>query len=119
EIAVLLALLALAVRTGFVPVGGMTSASFDNVSIWSRVREVALHMTIPASALALAAFPIVFQHTRTAINEALEAPFIKAAQGHGVGHIRLLLRHVLPAAANPLISLLGLSIAGLIGSSLL
>lgn len=119
EIAILLALLAFAVRTGFVPVGGMASGSIDGMDVWAQMKDVLLHMIVPVSALVLAGLPIVFQHTRTAMKEALEAPFIKAAQGHGIGTIRLLLRHVLPVAANPLISLLGLSIAGLVGGSLL
>jgi peptide/nickel transport system permease protein len=51
--------------------------------------------------------------------EAWHAPFLQAARGHGIGPIRLLLRHALPAAANPLISLFGLSLAGLVSASFL
>jgi peptide/nickel transport system permease protein len=49
----------------------------------------------------------------------LHSPFIQAARGHGIGETRLLLRHALPAAANPLISLFGLSLAALVSGSLL
>ncbi len=53
------------------------------------------------------------------MNEAWHSPFVQAAKGHGIGDARLLLRHVLPAAANPLISLFGLSLAGLVSGSFL
>jgi peptide/nickel transport system permease protein len=119
ELAIILSLLALAVSTGYVPVGGMTSGSAPGFRAWSRVQDVAWHMIVPALALILVGLPLVLQHTRTAIAETLEAPFIRAARAHGVGSLRLLLRHALPVAANPLVSLLGLSFAGLVGSSLL
>lgn len=118
ELGIILVLLAFAVSTGRMPVGGMTIPT-ESLGLWSQAKNLALRMAIPTLALTLVGLPIVLQHTRTAIKEVLEAPFIKAAQGHGIGFLRVLLRHVLPAAANPLISLLGLSLAGLIGSSLL
>lgn len=77
------------------------------------------HIGIPAVILGLAAFPILFRHVRAAMNEVWHSPFLQAAKGHGIGNIRLLLRHALPAAANPLISLLGLSLAGVVSASFL
>jgi peptide/nickel transport system permease protein len=56
---------------------------------------------------------------RASAVEVLDTPFVCAARAHGIPTIRLLLRHVLPAAANPLITLFGLSLAGLLSSSLL
>ncbi len=53
------------------------------------------------------------------MTEVLGEPFVRAARTHGIGERRVLFRHALPAAANPLISLLGLSIAGLLSSSLI
>jgi peptide/nickel transport system permease protein len=51
--------------------------------------------------------------------EVVNAPFVEAARGHGIGRPRLLLRYALPAAANPLISLFGFSVGGLLSASLL
>jgi peptide/nickel transport system permease protein len=51
--------------------------------------------------------------------EALEAPFLQAARSHGLPRWRILFGYALPAAANPLISLLGLSVATLLSASLL
>lgn len=119
EIVIALALLALGVRSGWVPVGGMASLNAEDFSLGRRIRDIVLHLIVPTTALFLAALPIVLQHTRTAITEVLQAPFIKAATGHGISGMRLLLRHALPAAASPLISLFGFSIAGLLSASLL
>lgn len=117
EIAIILFLLMAAVRTGCLPAGGMVSSEYLNA--WLRAQDVAKHMIIPVLALALVALPIVFHHTRTAIIEVLQSSFIQAALGHGIGFRRVLLRHALPAAANPMITLLALSFAGVVGTSLL
>jgi peptide/nickel transport system permease protein len=53
------------------------------------------------------------------VAEAYGATFVEAARGHGVSEGRLLFRHVLPVAANPLISLFGLSLAALVSGSFL
>jgi peptide/nickel transport system permease protein len=58
------------------------------------------------------------RHVRASLIDVLRAPFIHAARATGVPERRLLYRHALRAAANPLISLLGLSIAGLLSASL-
>jgi len=49
----------------------------------------------------------------------MDAPFVQAARGHGVPRRRLWMVYTLPAAANPIISLFGYSIGGLLSSSLL
>ena len=56
---------------------------------------------------------------RASMIEVLQAPFIQAARGHGISKTRLLFHFALPAAANPLISLFGFSVGGLLSGSLL
>ena len=118
ELALILVLLALFVRMGTMPLGGAAEWS-GSAKGWSGIGASGLHLLIPVLALVIVGLPIVIQHTSTAMKEVLESPFIQAAKGHGISSPRLLLRHALPAAANPLISLFGLSLAGLVGTSLL
>lgn len=119
EIVLVLGLLYLAIRTRALPVGGMVSVEFTRLGAFERVRDLAMHMVIPAGTLALASLPVLVRHIRASMIEVLKAPFIQAARGHGIGPTRLLFRYALPAAANPLISLFGLSVAGLLSGSLL
>jgi len=119
EVVIAIALLALAVRTHIVPVGGMRSLGFEELSAWGQLRDVASRMLLPASVLVLASFAVVERHVRASVIEVLHAPYIQAARGLGIGRLRLLIRHVLPVAANPAISLFGFSLAGLLSGSLL
>ena len=119
EIVIAIALLALAVRTRFVPVGGMRSLGFQELSTWGQFQDVAQRMLLPTMVLVLASIAVVERHIRASVLEVLQAPYVQAARGLGISRTRLLFRHVLPVAANPAISLFGFSVAGLLSGSLL
>jgi peptide/nickel transport system permease protein len=118
DVVVALGLLAWAVRSGVLPVGGMTSVGIAP-GAWAGLADRGRHVLLPVLALTLIGFPVVFRHVRSALVETLRAPFLRATRAHGVSPARLLLHHALPAAAPPLLSLLGLSVAGLLSASLL
>jgi peptide/nickel transport system permease protein len=119
ELLVVLALLYIAARSGILPAGGMTSLDYTRLDAWGRLQDLIRHLALPVTALVLAAFPALFVHSASALTQALEWTFIKAARASGIGRLRILYRHALPVAAHPLISLFGLSIGALLSSSLL
>ena len=119
DLALALGLLVLAVRSGWFPTGGMASVGFETLSPFNKLRDVALHMILPVTALVLSTLPLLFRHVRAAIADILDAPFLLAALGHGIPKRTLLYRYALPATANPLISLFGFSIGMLLSGSLL
>jgi len=118
ELLLALGMLLLAVKTGYFPVGGMKSASFADFTAWGKTKDLAAHMILPAVALVLLNLPILVRHVRSGLIEVLSTPFILGARARGVPPGRLLFRDALRAASNPLISLLGLSIAALLSTSL-
>jgi len=119
DIALALGLLLLGVHTRWFPTGGMTSVGADSLSFWPRTLDLLRHLFLPAAILVLSAQPLLVRHIRSAIAEALTENFMYAAKAHGISRNRLLWGYALPAAANPLISLLGFSIGALLSGSLL
>ena len=119
DLALALGLLVLAVKTGWFPTGGMASVDFTSLSPLNKIRDLAHHMALPVAALVLSALPLLVRHVRAAVAEVLHAPFLLAAEGHGIPRSTLLARYVLPAAANPLLSLFGFSVGTLLSCSLL
>ncbi len=119
EIVIAIGLLALAVRSRTVPVGGMMSMGYDELSTWGRVQDLLRHLLLPTAILVLAGIAIVIRHVRASVVEVLDAPYVRSGRGLGIGQARLLFRHVLPVAASPAISLFGFSIASLLSGSLL
>jgi peptide/nickel transport system permease protein len=118
---VLIALLALliALKTGAFPVGGMSSVSAQDQDGWARLRDLGWHMVLPVAALVVGSVAIILRHVRSSIREVMESTYMRAAEGHGLSRLKMLFGYALPAAANPLISLFGLSVAVLLSGSLL
>ena len=112
-------LLVLAVETGWFPVGGMRSVGAEEMSTGAQVWDVARHLVLPVAVLAMGMLPLLIRHIRASMAEVLQAPFAVSARAQGIPRRRLLYRHLLPAALNPLISLFGLSLGTLLSASLL
>ena len=114
-----LLLLLLAARTGWFPTGGMSSSDAAQLSFSAKIWDLGRHLFLPVVALALTTLPILARHVRSAMVGVLDAPFLIAANGHGIPKFRLLHRHALPVALNSLISLFGFSVGSLLSISLL
>jgi peptide/nickel transport system permease protein len=119
EIVLAVGLLAVVVRWRMLPVGGMMSADFEDLSTWAKLQDILLHLALPALILVLSETAVIVRHVRASVLEVLGAPYVQAARGFGTRPPRLLFRQVLPVAANPAISLFGFSLAGLLSGSLM
>ncbi len=119
DLVLALAFLLFAVRTGLAPTGGMVSAGFSSLTAWGKVNDLTRHLLLPVLVLVLTTLPVLVRHVRASVIEVLESPFLRAARAHGIPPRTLLFRYSLKAAANPLTSLVGFSIATLLSGSLL
>ena len=102
-----------AARTGRLPAGGMSFAGEGGPL------DVLRHAVLPVLVLTAGALPLLVRHVKSAIAGAAGAPFVRSAVALGIPPRRVWFRHILPAAANALVSLFGLSVAGLLSASLL
>lgn len=119
DILLALGFLFLAVRTGWLPIGGMLSAGYSAMNLWAKAADILAHFFLPVLILVLGSLPVLLRHVRAAMIEVLSCPFIRAARAHGIPRRSLLFHYGLRAAANPLASLLGLSLTLLLSGSLL
>jgi peptide/nickel transport system permease protein/glutathione transport system permease protein len=76
------------------------------------------HLVLPALTLSAYLLPNFILVTRSSVLEARREPFATTARAKGVGPLGVLLKHVLPNALNPIISVLGLQIGHLIAGSI-
>src|SRR5262249_57348044 len=77
------------------------------------------HSLMPVLPLTLIAAPPLVRHVRASVLDALAAPYMLAAAARGIPYRRRLWRSALRAAANPLVSLFGLSFAALFSASMM
>lgn len=117
---VLLCLLALliALRTHSLPAGGMTSTEITEPGARFQAGDLLWHLALPVAVLVIGALAPIMLQVRSSVAEVMDSSYCRAAKGHGLHSFTLLFRHALPAAANPLISLFGLSVAFLLSTSL-
>lgn len=100
-----------AVRLHWLPAGGMESADKPGGVI-----DVARHLVLPATTLALLLAALIVRVTRTAMGEALVEDYISAARAKGAAEPRVLVHHALPNALRPVVTVvtgyLGLILTG-------
>jgi peptide/nickel transport system permease protein len=111
-----LVLLLLAARTGWFPVGGMTSAALD--SPWGPwVADVLWHLPVPALALALPLAATLERLQAQAIATALNEPFVGASRARGVSAGTALARHAWPTSLAAVLGVYALIVGTLFSGS--
>lgn len=100
---------------GILPVGGRMTLSLNNsFDFMDRLR----HMILPGSILALGSMAFITKLVRTQVLEVLSQDFLRTARAKGVRPYTIWLQHVLRNALVPLATVLGPSIFGILGGSL-
>jgi len=112
-----LALVFLAARTGWLPVGGMTSAAGIDQTWLQWLADLARHVPIPALALALPLAATLERLQSQAIEKATREPFVAASRARGLGHAQAILRHAWPVSLRSVLGLYGVMIGSLFSGS--
>jgi len=110
-----LALLFLAARTGWFPVGGMSSS--DAGQQGQQWNELAAHLPLPVLALALPIAATFERLQSAAISEQIHQPFVTAAAARGVPPARLVLRHAWPVSVKSVAAIYGVAAGSLLSGS--
>ena len=112
-----LTLVFIAARTGWLPVGGMTSAAGLEMS-WTRyLLDLARHIPVPALALAIPLAASLERLQSQAIAAAVREPFVAASRARGLERMQALLRHAWPVSLRPVLGLYGVMIGSLFSGS--
>ena len=112
-----LALVFLAARTGWLPVGGMTSATGID-STWAQwLADLARHLPIPALALALPLAATLERLQSQAIEKVVHEPFVAASRARGLGQMQSVIRHAWPVSLHSVLGLYGVMIGALFSGS--
>ena len=119
DLLIAIALVVVAARSGVLPSGGLRTAGAADAPGIAALVDRLRHSVLPVLALTLNAAPPLLRHVRASMLDALRAPYVLAAAARGIPYQRRLWRLALRAAANPLISLFGLSFAALFSASMM
>jgi peptide/nickel transport system permease protein len=112
-----LALVLVAMRTGWFPASGMTSAGAADLGLAGRMADVLRHLVVPAVALALPLAATLERLQSQSVGEARRETFVSAARARGLTEGGAILRHAWPASLAPVLGLYGLMIGTLFSGS--
>jgi peptide/nickel transport system permease protein len=104
-----------AARTGWLPVGGMSS--FGGAEESGVVIDRLRHMIVPVLALALPLAAMFERLQAQAMSEVVHQPFVLATLARGVPRSRIIWRDGLKAALRPIASIYGLIVGTLLSGS--
>lgn len=107
-VAAILLIQVFAITLGWLPALATTNGGF-----WSSLRS----LTLPAVALSLSWIALVAQISRASFREQLGREHVQTAVGRGLGENAVFRRHVLRNGAAPIVSVISLTMGGLIAGS--
>ena len=81
---------------------------------WQTWRSAAAHLVLPSIVLAAATIGLITRTTRASMLETLTQDYIRVARAKGVSDRKIILRHALPNALVPIVTLAGLAYAQLL-----
>ncbi len=118
---ILLGLIALlfAYATGWFPVSGVESNRYIGVDTWNapRLLDRAHHLILPALVLAASSLAGIMRQMRSNLLDTLRADYVTAARARGLGEGWVVGKHALRNAINPLLTIFGYSLAGLLSGA--
>lgn len=112
-------LLIFAVKTGWFPVGGITSYNFNELSFSQKVLDLARHLALPVTVLFTISLAGLQRQMRANLLDVLESDYVKFARAKGLSEFKILYKHALRNALNPMITLLGFEFASLLSGAAL
>jgi peptide/nickel transport system permease protein len=106
-----------AARTGWFPLGGMTSPGTAETAWGPWLADVAAHLPLPVIALALPVAATFERLQSQALGETLHLPFVAAASARGVSRQSAVLRHAWPVSLRAICAIYGIVIGAVLSGS--
>jgi len=116
---VALLVLLLARDTGWFPIGGATSDDYDQFSWFGKVKDTAWHLFLPVLVLGTRGVAGLMRQMRGNLLDVLGENYILAAHARGLAERKVILKHGVRNAINPLITIFGAELSGLLAGSAL
>jgi peptide/nickel transport system permease protein len=114
----LMMIFAFAISNKWFPVSGMRSILGPREG-WGYILDVGRHLVLPAATLALVWLGQYVRLARSSVLQVLSEDFITTARATGFSPRAILLRHALPNALLPIVSVIGLQVGLLLGGAVL
>lgn len=107
------------VANQWLPISGLHSLDFQNLSALGQFIDLLKHLVLPITISSLSGLAGISLYVRNGMLDILHQDFITTARSKGLSEKKVIFIHALRNAILPLITIIGLSIPGLIGGSVI
>jgi len=107
------------VKLGVLPISGLHSLGGEKLTGIAWLLDTAKHLVLPLGVATFGALAGLSRYTRATMLEVLGQDYITTARGKGLPERVVIYRHALRNALLPIITILGFSLPGLIGGSVI
>ncbi|MDR1166240.1 MAG: ABC transporter permease [Deltaproteobacteria bacterium] len=107
------------VKLGWLPISGMTSLNYERLSSWGKILDLSRHLLMPVVISSLGGLAGLSRYLRSNMLEILRQDYLTTARAKGLAERTVLWKHALRNALIPVITILGLSVPGLVGGSVI
>jgi peptide/nickel transport system permease protein len=115
----LLLMILFGVQLGWLPISGLRSLNWEYLSFWQQQWDFLGHLILPISVATFGGLAGFSRYMRQSMLEVVRQDYIQSARAKGLGERVVIGKHALRNAMLPLVTILGLSLPGLIGGSVI
>ncbi len=113
----LLAMIAFGLKLGWLPISGLRSLNFDELTVWGQAWDVAKHLALPSLVAGFTGLAGLSRYMRNGLLEVIRQDYVRTARAKGLPESRVIFKHAVRNALLPVVTLLGLYLPELIGGS--
>ena len=115
----LLLMILFGIHLGWLPISGIRSLNYEYLSPTSAVFDSIKHLILPVFLSAFGGLAGMSRYMRANMLEVIRQDYITTARAKGLSERTVIYKHALKNALLPVITILGLSVPGLIGGSVI
>jgi peptide/nickel transport system permease protein len=115
----LLLMILFGTELGWLPISGLRSLNWEYMSFWRQQWDFLSHLLLPILVATFGGLAGFSRYMRQSMLEVVRQDYIQSARAKGLSERVVIGKHALRNAMLPLVTILGLSLPGLIGGSVI
>src|SRR6058998_142524 len=115
----LLLMILFGVQLGWLPISGLRSLNWEYLSFWRQQWDFLGHLALPILVATFGGLAGFSRYMRQSMLEVVRQDYIQSARAKGLAEPIVIGKHALRNALLPIVTILGLSLPGLIGGSVI
>jgi len=98
---------------------GMTSDNYAELSSLGKFQDIGMHLILPLICFSYGSLAYYSRFVKANMEEAIRQDYIRTARAKGVGPIRVLVQHAFRNTLIPFVTLIGLTLPGILSGSII